>query len=834
MNEGFSPFSAMAWTISITGWWKCLLQATPKPSANILTLLQRCITKRAMKNNHCVFVDLRPAMFAAALLCVFALAPAAHSQTPPAKKTAPPSTAAKPAVKKPVTAAPSSAKTEEQLSTLALALRDKPTAAAEQRLIDFAQLHAKDEFGSWAALALGHYFLDRNHPPDALKWFAAALHHPSRLDEYAMFWHAQTLRQLGHNDEALPELAAFRQRFPGSVMTDLAVQSYAEGAIAQGDAQSAAKMLDACADTAQKPVLLLLRAQAREKSSSSIAAAKDYITIYYDFPLSDEARAASQRIPALGRELGDAFPGVPLAQQTARAEALFTAHRWSDAHQEFEATLPQTAGADHDHAELRIAQIRSSQGGAASALASAKFSDPAAESERLYSLSQAYRNEKHESEMLAAITEEAARFPQGQWTAEALFATGNYYWVLLNRPLAAEYYRHSADAFPAGKNTSNAMWRATWASYMVRKPESVSLLESYIKSFPTSTSVPDALYWLGRAAERDGNVPRARSFYVKGQQRFPQTFFGLRAADRIAELGTQPLEPAGILSAIPDAPPLGALDAPIPAEAQDRWQRTIALRAIGFDSSAELELRAAYAATQSPRLLLEAAQSAVAAEHYAVAIALARQAYPQPEARKITEMPPAVAKALYPLPFFSSVTSAAVREHVDPMIVAGVMRQESAFQPEVVSIAGAVGLMQLLPRTAPSLARRLKLKYSRVKLFDPVYNVQLGTLYLSDLIGQFGGPEGALAAYNAGEDRSKLWRGERNYSEAAEFVESIPFTQTHDYVQIVMRNAEIYHILNPAPPATATTAKQAATNATPAKSTPAKSPDAKSKTRGAS
>ncbi len=72
------------------------------------------------------------------------------------------------------------------------------------------------------------------------------------------------------------------------------------------------------------------------------------------------------------------------------------------------------------------------------------------------------------------------------------------------------------------------------------------------------------------------------------------------------------------------------------------------------------------------------------------------------------------------------------------MIVAGVMRQESAFLPDAVSHAGAVGLMQVLPKTAPHLSKRLNLRYSRAKLFDPDYNVQLGTLYLADLISQFG------------------------------------------------------------------------------------------------
>ncbi len=747
---------------------------------------------------------MRLVVLAAILPCAISVAPVSRAQTAPVgKKPARTSASSKSnSTSKKKTASdkaspsnPASTKVDQQLSDLALALRDKPSAAAEAKLSSFAHHHEKDDYGEWAALALGRYTLDRGRLPEALNWFALAKQRPSSLEEYALFWHAQTLRQMGRNEEGVAELGAFRQRFPDSVMSDVAVQSFAEGAIALGKPQSAAAALDSYAKTSQKPTLLLLRAQAREKSGSSISAAKDFLSLYYDFPLSDEARAAGQQVPALARQLGESFPATANVEISARAEALYGARRWREAIQEFEALLPQTEGADHAHAQLRIAQSRSAMGGGASALAAVNFTDPEAEAERLFSLSQAYRTEKHEREMLDAISQCAERFPQGQWTAESLFAAGNYYWVLLDRAHAADFYRRSVQAFPSGKNASIATWRSTWAAYMDRSPEAVPLLKSFIQAYPTSNTVPDALYWLGRAAEREGDAAHARSFYVKASQRFPQSFFGLRAADRLKEIDAQPLSPVEIVGVIPDAPTPGPLDGPIPAEVQDRWQRAVSLRLIGFDSSAELELRAANAVAPSPRMLLEAAQAATAAEHYSVAIALARLAYPQSEAHRPEDMPVAIARILYPLPYFTSVSSAAARNHVDPMIVAGVMRQESAFQPDAVSTAGAVGLMQVLPKTAPHLARRLKLRYTRARLFEPDYNLQLGTLYLSDLLAQFGGPEVALAAYNAGEDRSKLWTSERAYSEPAEFVESIPFTQTRDYVQIVMRNAEIYHQL---------------------------------------
>ena len=734
--------------------------------------------------------------------------PAKHPSAAPTKtgqgttssttKKAPPKTAAAPPATPP---AASPQKLEQQLSILAQALDDKSTPANEQKLATFAQQHAKDEYGAMGALALGHHFLDKGHPADAIKWLDTAINSHSRLDEYAMFWNAQALRQLGHNAEAIKELDSFRQKYPDSVMSDLAVQAFSEALLAQGEAQRAAAELDAYSKVPQKPVLLLLRAQAREKSGSAIAAAKDYLAVYNGYPLSEEARTAGTRIPQLSRQLGASFPATPVAHQVVRGEALYVAHHWRETILEFEAVLPQTSGADHAHAQLRIAQCRSAEGGGASPLASASFMDADAEAERLYSLSQTYRNEKREPEMMDAVNQVLTRFPQNTWAGETLISTGNYYWVALDRAKAAAFYRRAVDGFPANKNAPIAAWRAAWETYLDRKPETVAALEAFIQKFPTTNMVPDALYWLGRVAERDGNVPHARSYYVKDAQRFPQTFFGMRSSERLAEIGTEPLSPAEIVSAIPDAPAPGQIDAPVPPEAQERWQRANALRLIGFDASATLELRAAYAATQSPRLLLEAAEAAIGADHYGEAIALARQAYPQPESHRIADLPPTVAHVLYPLPYFPSVTRQADKNKVDPMLVTGIMRQESAFQSDAVSHAGAVGLMQVLPKTAPQLARRLRISYTRARLFDPDYNLQLGTLYLSDLLAQFGSPEAALAAYNAGEDRVKLWQAERQYADPLEFAESIPFAETRDYVQIVMRNAAIYRILNPAPPA---------------------------------
>jgi soluble lytic murein transglycosylase len=245
---------------------------------------------------------------------------------------------------------------------------------------------------------------------------------------------------------------------------------------------------------------------------------------------------------------------------------------------------------------------------------------------------------------------------------------------------------------------------------------------------------------------------------------------------------------------------LRPFDEPIAANVADHWNRAQALRTIAFDGSAELELKAAYASTASPRFLIEAAQAAFDQGHFAAGMAYGRLAVPNFDARSFSEIPLNVWKVLFPLPYESTLRREAERNNFDPMFAAGLIRQESTFQADVVSHANAIGLMQILPKTGRILAKQRKVKYTKATLFDPTMNIQLGMLYISDLTRATGGPEYAAAAYNAGEDRIALWKSERTFEEVPELVESIPFTETREYVQIVLRNATMYRLIYGPPP----------------------------------
>ena len=118
--------------------------------------------------------------------------------------------------------------------------------------------------------------------------------------------------------------------------------------------------------------------------------------------------------------------------------------------------------------------------------------------------------------------------------------------------------------------------------------------------------------------------------------------------------------------------------------------------------------------------------------------------------------------------------------------------------------------MQLLPSTGKTLARQEGLNHFQTfQLLDPETNIRLGTLYLRQTLDKFGGvPEYALAAYNAGDSRVVDWQSAGPYGGMDEFVESIPFTQTREYVQSILRNVEIYREIDATANAPSKTAKE--------------------------
>ncbi len=683
---------------------------------------------------------------------------------------------------------------EKQLEKLSRALKEANPSRAYAQLSVFAERKSSGALGMRAALALGYFDYSQGRYAEAAKWLERAKGDPL-LGDYSLYWSAENALALGNNAAALAGFEEFRKTYPDSVMTDQALQSLGAAALAANQPARAIAALVAYAHTSERPPLLFLRAEAREEAGQPVDAAVDYEAIYMRYSASEQAREAGLKLEFLRSSLGVNFPPLPLAERVAHAVILFNAKDWDDARTEYTAILPELTGADHERAELRILECGVALGASPNDMAALKISDPDVDAERSYALAEYYRDAQQELEMVAAVEAAASRAPTSHWAEAALFLVGNYYWVQLERDRASGYYARLEEQFPSAPEATAAQWRVAWTAVLKRDPAAADLLQKHLERFPGSPYTPDGIYWLGHLAEEVGNAPLGRSFYAKLAERYPLNYFASAAAVRLRALGSGPRADADVLGKIPAAPPAPVIADAIPVAAESWQTRADALRSIAFDSSAELELRAAYAATGEPRLLLEAAQADVDAGRYGEAILTVWQIYPRLEAYTFSDVPREAWQAAYALPFKDSIRRWSGKTRLDPMLVAGLIHQESAFNPEAHSNKNAFGLMQLLPETAKRMARQVKVRYSEARLFDPDYNVRLGTAYLANLIKQFGSVELALAAYNAGEDRVTFWTEGQRYRELPEFVDSVPFSETREYIEIVTRNAEVYREL---------------------------------------
>jgi len=160
---------------------------------------------------------------------------------------------------------------------------------------------------------------------------------------------------------------------------------------------------------------------------------------------------------------------------------------------------------------------------------------------------------------------------------------------------------------------------------------------------------------------------------------------------------------------------------------------------------------------------------------------------------------PALWRYAWPRAFRSEVEAAAAGPGLDPALVYAVMREESGFRPDAVSVVGARGLVQIMPDTGLQLARRRgESGLDPAQLFVPARNLSLGAQYLAELLARFQGrTSAAVAAYNAGPAAVERWLREEGGLDDDEWVEAIPYEQTRRYVKRVLRSLHAYRALYP-------------------------------------
>jgi soluble lytic murein transglycosylase-like protein len=358
----------------------------------------------------------------------------------------------------------------------------------------------------------------------------------------------------------------------------------------------------------------------------------------------------------------------------------------------------------------------------------------------------------------------------------------------------AELFEQSMDTLrvlrrvdPRDTTGARQLWERGWQEYRHDNYTSaIAYWTELADIYPGQGDAQRGLYWKARAQEKLGDADRARDTYSDLIAASDTSDFYRRRA--IARLGNPPVS-ADIQ--------LARTAAPWPAD--PTLQRAKLLTDLGLDGLAQREMDLVREQANHRDLIALKALIMGRQGNRRTAIALLRQAFPELGGPRQSNVPDEILRAYYPLEFENSIRTQAQARGLSPALVAGIIRQESAFDPRATSPVGASGLMQLMPATARETAQKLDVSYPSDGLYDPEFSIELGTTYFRQLLDNFdGNVELALAGYNGGPNRiRRLWNEAGPSAELDDFVENLYLDESRDYVKRILVLADSYRQLYP-------------------------------------
>jgi soluble lytic murein transglycosylase len=373
------------------------------------------------------------------------------------------------------------------------------------------------------------------------------------------------------------------------------------------------------------------------------------------------------------------------------------------------------------------------------------------------------------------------RFPQSRQATDLTASRGHFAYSRSDYGTAINYYNTIQSA--GTSHASAGLSRMRLGQIYLEEQNYLKASEVfglYLKEFPNGRRWEEATYWLSRSLLKLDRDDEALDKMRYLSRRNPLSYYGALAF----ELLEQPYDPQ-----IPDGPDIKIVNWLVPLLASlDRFQLA------GLELATEKAIDDLIVSVEN-----DVDASIILAEN------LIKRGFTIEGINlgwkllgNEVVMSRRLAKIIYPFPYREIVYREATEYSVDPILLAALIRQESAFTPAIRSSAGAIGLMQVMPTTGREVARGAGIDgFTPLSLETPEINLHLGTRYLlamEDRYGETGLPL-VLSAYNAGPTRASRWR---NFSEAKDilrFTERIPFEETRGYVKNVVRNIHIYKFL---------------------------------------
>jgi soluble lytic murein transglycosylase len=605
------------------------------------------------------------------------------------------------------------------------------------------------------------------------------------IPDYLAFWQAECLEGMGFPDSAAASYDRVAGAGKSSSLHDEAVLRAARLYREEGNTRSAAGQLRELLGTSNRePEALLGLADALESAGDSTQARSIRVRLIRDHPESAQALSGLEGLGEArsARELFYAGRVQASHDNTRKASRLFR--------RVFQVSQNDTW---RGRAQYELGKVYFDRGDYRTASRALKrahdgYRVPRALFEMARCSVKLGRDRVAAEQYLAFAT----KYPRLSGAAEAYWNAAMAYERSGRRKQAREVFLRLAARYPKSEFADNGRWRAGYALYSAGTYQKAARAFLDLAAHTSEEYLRDqGFYWAGKALMKAGKEDEGKVWIRRAAEGFPVSYYSSRArAVTGEENGRYPRVAK---------PRPGLLEQDY--ERSDYMVKGDALASLGLYREAEREYARARWAHQDDLFalgdLLQRLER-IGSMNQALKVSNLMASIEREQGIPVTL---ASFRRLYPTYYWGEINRSAQSVGLDPNLVLAVIRQESAFDHTALSSAGARGLMQLMPATGRTLARRTRMRrFSEEDLWQPRTSIQLGTRHLSDHLRHFSGHDGqrlslALSAYNAGLKAARRWSRRLRAADVDEFVESIPYRETRNYVKLVYRNYQVYSYL---------------------------------------
>ncbi|MCX5726476.1 MAG: transglycosylase SLT domain-containing protein, partial [Candidatus Saganbacteria bacterium] len=661
------------------------------------------------------------------------------------------------------------------------------------------------------------------------------------LSDYAKFAIAETEAKKGAFDKAMIRYKELAGKSPGeSILSEKSAIRIGQILMDEGKNKEANSVLRKFVDSYPNSIYLAEARYNLGQSYEKLGTWKDASMVYQQIsvyhPLNKYANDAGARLKNLRKKYKLPYYKAPAGDLFAKAMIFFNKGDYGSASQGFIDLIrlyPNDKLTDDAYVVLGRSETRRKRYPYATVYfkKAIKFKGDQADAAQFY-MAFAWGRSGNLNRALSSLRSVISSYPNSDYVDDARYYLGYYCEINKNEEKALDAYKDLVKNSKKSPFAIEALWKIGRIYYKEKKWEDAyAAFQKGVLEYEAGEYTDECAFWMGMSAEKLGKNTDAENAYKFLIEDFDHTYYSYRARDKLKDLGIESkpekIKNSGFFAYLEenldggeelssptfDEDELEEGEAPVdiiesikPKEEKTpeikKEEKFFSLHVDKFKELMSLCLfqealnEASFIKSIAPESKSDTAsiiygEANFACGNFTDSLVLAdgklKEAISSGKAKDLLS---SFWKLAYPRAFYNHVLKYSRDYNVDPFLVLAVMREESRFNPKVVSWARARGLMQIIPSTGRVVARSVGISpYYTGRLFEPEVNIEMGCYYLSNLIKRFDGNAYlALAAYNGGPNRVARWLNSRRSEtiDIDEFVEAIPLYETRQYVGRVM------------------------------------------------